>query len=488
MTPEETQESIEAPFPFDSEKAVDDTSQFTDNEDSRDGPPTQTKSTKSRRFWLALVGGIAVVATIAVGAGVGVAMSGNKDSSSTEQQAAAYSKEDKQGSSGATIMIDLTNANGSPIVESNNNANTNNNGGSSESSTSEVFDIILTHSRFHGTEFEDPNSYQSKAAKWVEQTAILGEHTPQRLVQRYVLACLYYATNGVSNYITDDLFGVDVAPAWIDETGWLEADDECTWYRISCDDEGRVAAIELYQNRLMGSLPSELALIKDSLQVIDLYQNPIHNSGDEGNLWFGELTELTKFFFGRTYFDYNGIPTVFGSLTKLKELDCSYTLYHGPLLGEAFAFMNSLEYLNIGGNSYNSSVPAELSALPNLQFLYADYCDLEGDLSFLEGMPAITEVWIDRNPGMTGAIPSEIASVTSLQSLSITDCNFSGAIPQELANMNLQQMWLYGNNFEGTMPEAVCGNVYPDGRIMKLEADCNGQFQCSCCTACNTNS
>ena len=285
---------------------------------------------------------------------------------------------------------------------------------------------------------------------------------------------------------------------------------QCSWYRVSCNDNGQVTHIQLDSNRLTGSLPPELAILKDSLQEIDLYNNLIHNYGDEGNHWLGELTNIKKLFYGRTYFEYDGIPTVIGNLANLEEYDCSYTLYHGPLRGEAFANTNNLVYLYIGGNAFNTTIPSQLAQLPKLKYMYGEYADIKGDLSFIADMPEIKEIWMDRNPMITGTIPTEIGLASNLKSLSVTECGLTGTLPTELASLRLQQLWFYSNQLSGeipselgqvesltrlglenntmvgTMPQEICDNRSPMGLLGKLEADCQdgGSVQCDCCTCC----
>merc|ERR1712137_1307537 len=223
----------------------------------------------------------------------------------------------------------------------------------------------------------------------------------KKIIQRYALACIYYATNSVSTIYTDVEYGAgEKVPGWITEDGWLEDPDECTWYKISCSN-GLVTAIRLISNRLSGSFPREVTLLRESLSRLDLYNNIVFNDGDEGNAWLGDLTSLEYLFYGSTNFAYDGIPTEINRLTNLIEYDCSYTLYIGEILGEAFSDLANLNYLVMGGNAYNSSIPLELARLPNLEYMYADNCFLEGTMDWVTEMPKIFELWVDINPGIT---------------------------------------------------------------------------------------
>jgi hypothetical protein len=354
-----------------------------------------------------------------------------------------------------------------------------------------------------------PESYQHQALEWLEEDCAIGCSQDQ-LRQRYVLACIYLATNAVRSPYTDYEIGVnrEVFP-WLDETGWFENEDECDWAGISCNVDGLIESIDLHDNLLTGKFPPEVVLLKDSLKYLDLESNLVYNVDDELN-WLGELTNLETLNVAQTPFEYVGIPSVIGKLTNLVHLDVSYSLFFGPLDPTVFEKLENLEYLHIGGNSYNSTIPSTISILPNLLYFYAEYADLEGDLSFIKDMPKIFELWIDRNPKMSGTIPPEIGDLVTLESLSLTDCGLTGSVPTEMGKLyRMQQMWLYGNqldgqipetlgnltrmnrfelennNLEGDMPSSVCNLFGISGRLEILEADCDNKIKnCDCCTCC----
>jgi Leucine-rich repeat (LRR) protein len=391
--------------------------------------------------------------------------------------------------------------------------------GSTAAPTSEIASIVRNFALNNGVEFDDPDSYQSKALAWIEDTGVPSltinlANADDRVVQRYALACIYYASNEQRTAATDFAFGpeIDVLP-WLNERGWLTFDDECDWYGITCNDiTGLVEEIDLSNNILTGLFPPETQLLKDSLKVLDIYSNYVFNVGDAGNAFLGELTLLEELYYGTTSFQYDGIPTYIGKLTNLYEYDCSYTLYFGELREEVFENLNQLEYLYIGGNSFNSSIPTNIGKLPNLLYFYAEYSDIIGDLSFMKGMPQIYELWADRNPLLTGPLYSEIGDCTTLESFSVTRCGLEGKIPSELGKLvNMQQMWFYNNDLTGAvptelglladmnrlelelngltgvMPVEVCDRVKPKGKLEVLETDCEEgavEIECICCTCC----
>lgn len=183
--------------------------------------------------------------------------------------------------------------------------------------------------------------------------------------------------------------------------------------------------------------------------------------------------------------------------TGLIEFDCSFTLLSGGLTDENFAGLNQLNYALLDGNAYNSSVPTVFGALSSLEFLYISDAFISGDLSYLQGMPAIVEHWIDVNPGLGGTVPTFVGELQTLQSFSVTQNSLVGALPTELGNLaNMIQMWLYGNqltgsiptqlglldvmellqiegnSFVGSMPAEVCANIGFLRPIVTLGADC----------------
>ena len=399
---------------------------------------------------------------------------------------------------------------GGSSVASPSSAATGNNGGApTPAPTTGIQNIIQQKALFGGTEFDDPTSYQSTALWWLQGSP--NTFSDERLIQRYALACIYEATNGVATPWTDFTFGpTGTVLRWLDERGWLEDDDECTWEGVLCNDQKVVVELDLSSNLLTGSMPPETSMLS-SLRRLDIYNNLVYNVGDAGNNWLGEMVSLEQLYMGQTSFQYDGIPPAIGNLVNLVEFDCSYTLYFGPLRGEVFENLNKLEYLYIGGNSFNSSIPSEITNLPNLVFFYAEYSDIIGNLDFMIGMPKIFELWMDKNPGLTGQIPTQIGELLTLESFSVTGCGLSGPIPTEIGNLvNMQQMWFYDNNLQlaipsqignlqaltrleleknaltGIMPEEICNNVYPRGLMRKLEADCDGEIFCpdDCCTCC----
>jgi hypothetical protein len=186
--------------------------------------------------------------------------------------------------------------------------------------------------------------------------------------------------------------------------------------------------------------------------------------------------------------------------------------YTGGFENVNFEDLLFLNYLNMDGNFFNSTIPSVLATLPSLEYLYMSDTYLIGDLTPLQGMSAIMELWADGNPNITGPIPESFGNMTTLKSLSLAYNSLSGTIPTQMGQLtDMVQMWLFfnrlegeipttlgsltkmkilqleANSFIGSMPATVCGNTeFPLQVLTTLGADCNDTlFMCECCTCCN---
>jgi hypothetical protein len=95
-------------------------------------------------------------------------------------------------------------------------------------------EVILPVALFAGTEFSDPETYQSKSLAWLESSNLDG-YSDAQIIQRYALGSIYYATNNVSTTFTDMLLGAGKVFPWNMERAWLTDTDECTWSNVRCD-------------------------------------------------------------------------------------------------------------------------------------------------------------------------------------------------------------------------------------------------------------
>lgn len=374
---------------------------------------------------------------------------------------------------------------------------------------SEVFDTLKEFALMGGSEFDVENSFQQKALLFVERTYLQQEHSANRLVQRYALACIFFATSQVETRYTEIRFEIADLGPWTDATGWLDTEDECTWKGVVCDNQGRVTELNLGNNVLSGTFPEEAKLLSNLL-VLDLSGNHCFNSGSKENDWIGDMTTLQYLYLTRSPFlSTNGIPTAFNNLVNLIELDLSNTLYSGALASDLFEGMDQLFVLTLDGNSYNSSIPLTIGRLPSLSYVYASRADIIGDLSFFQSpdlWPNLIEIWMDNNPRLIGELPTDLGGYSNIRSLSFADCGLSGSLPESIGDLaDLQKFWVYGNKLSGAVPSSISNyrkllyfqiedndltGVVPDivglvnVGIVNLHADCPDEVICNQCTCC----
>ncbi|VEU37070.1 unnamed protein product [Pseudo-nitzschia multistriata] len=378
-----------------------------------------------------------------------------------------------------------------------------------------VRDVLSKYLLNGGAELDDPDSYQSRA---LEQTAsITGAESlsEEELVQYYVLYSILFATNGVPNAVTEAIPNFEI-PTWINDEGWFGGDiPPCDgWFGISCDEEGKIKTIDLFDNGLTGVFPPEVLLLTSdsqyamgagTLERLDLTGNRFLSNNNDSS-WMTDLgTSMQTISVENTSFG--------GSLPRLPDglvnLDISGAFYTDGLDDATFEGLELMNFIDLDNNLFEGSVPAVFNRLPTLEFLYLSGNSFTGDLSFMEGMPAMRELWIDNNPELTGQLYDFIGDISTLESFSVsysmltgpipesfgeleqmkqmwlTSNNLTGAVPASLGNLNfMETLQLEGNDLTGSMPDEICAQKFDDF-LTVLGGDCTDeQFECSCCTCC----
>jgi Leucine-rich repeat (LRR) protein len=216
--------------------------------------------------------------------------------------------------------------------------------------------LILSVSPGTESAFSDPDSPQSSALNWLSDSRFLTTYSREQILQRFVMATLYYSTDG---------------SAWLRDDVWLSDVSECDWYSSEtklaiCNSEGLIDEIDLDSNNLSGELPwTELAILKPQLLVLDVFANQITGSiGTD----IGQLTTLNALDLQQNSI-FGTLPSEIEQLTSLKHLLLSGNELSGTFPAE-LTRMTNLETLRLSRNSFQGSIPPELASLTNLMTLY----------------------------------------------------------------------------------------------------------------------
>ena len=288
---------------------------------------------------------------------------------------------------------------------------------------------------------------------------------------------------------------------WVSNQNWLSNRPIGTWYGVITDENDRVIELDLSDNELNGTIPSELGHLT-YLEVLYLSENQLSGSIPseisvlsnliELSLWSNELTgpippelgrlaNLEMLHLGKNELS-GTIPTELGNLTNLEELG----LYSNKLTGvipAELGDLTNLEWLGLTENRLSGPIPPKLDKLTNLKELYLGQNELSGTIPpELGNLTNLEELFLHSNKlsgaipselgnltkltalslwgnGLSGTMPSELGNLTKLTGLGLADNKLSGDIPPELGNLaSLEQLYLSGNRLGGCVP-AVLENV-----------------------------
>ncbi|KAG7367594.1 two component regulator [Nitzschia inconspicua] len=269
---------------------------------------------------------------------------------------------------------------------------------------------------------EDPSSPQFRALQWLVSSPPTGEvlFQPARIIQRWVLAVLFYGTHG---------------DEWLNSSGWLTDANECSWFTTAppdiCDSSNLMTDIDLQGNGLRGVLPEELILLAENLVSINLNGNSIVGT----------------------------IPNFISELTNLGSLHLNGNLHTGTIPSTLGRLSSTLWSLRLGQMNLTGSLPTQLGELTLLEYLSFASNDL------------------------TGTIPTQLGELSNLVQAELYDNQLTGTIPTELSTMtSMASLELQQNLLQGTVESEIClGLGAPDDATIRV--DCS-DVSCGCCEGC----
>lgn len=318
-----------------------------------------------------------------------------------------------------------------------------------------------------------------------------------RVQQRYIACVLYYATSGDhwtagSNYLNPALH-------------------ECDWDGVICN-LTNVAHIDLAGYNLSGTIPLELESMS-TLEAIDFQDNSI--AGTIPNGLFDSLERLTWIGLSRNRIGGTIPAPREGSTPKLENIYLSKNQLEGTL-----PFFPNIVAIRFESNKLTAIDPRYATSAIFMKKFSGYDNQLSGLLPTVWNAPVLQTLDIGVN-GWTGPIPTGLWNLPSLRSLVLDDCQLTGTLPSFTIGTSFQDVWLFSNQLEGTIPSTFGSNwlklnsllLYDNGLIggitddhcnewplwqayetnetrdnddWRCEIDCNDvDMTCACCTKCH---
>ena len=279
-----------------------------------------------------------------------------------------------------------------------------------------------------------------------------------RAGDRDILVAFYNATDG---------------PNWVNDTNWLTDAPLGDWHGVRTDAAGRVTALNLEENGLSGSMPSDLGRLAQLVRL-DLADN--HLSGPiPADL--GRLANLGTLWLARNELT-GSIPPSLGDLANVVQMSLSANELSGTIPAELGGMVN-LKYWQLQGNDLTGTIPSELGNLTEMVELSLDGNRLTGLIpeSFLK-LIGLTSFGFARNHGLCA--PGSARFVAWLQSIRYVRgpyCNEVDA--QALADLHRTaggSNWSTSTGWLGDGPLGEWYGVETDsiGRVTSLALAANG--------------
>mmetsp|Transcript_146453 Transcript_146453/g.255407 ORF Transcript_146453/g.255407 Transcript_146453/m.255407 type:complete len:392 (-) Transcript_146453:87-1262(-) len=202
---------------------------------------------------------------------------------------------------------------------------------------------------------------------------------------------------------------------WRTRDNWGEG-DPCwdAWYGVTCDEHGHVIALELSDNRLVGSVPAALDRVT-ALMKLDLStsaQSFMNHPNVDKNRVFGRLPSLASMKrLEEVEVSGNEITALPDNLYQnggtLRSVSASRNLIKEmPLYLNRYPKLHTLE---LDRNQISGTIPVEVGLLGKMRFMHLEYNKLSGIVpKDVTGMRRILVFDISHNTQLKGELAQDI--------------------------------------------------------------------------------
>ena len=303
-------------------------------------------------------------------------------------------------------------------------------------------EFVLALERVSGYKaLSDPRSPQRRAVGWlssIDQSGI--EATDTRLVQRYVLVVLYFATEGED---------------WLERESWLDpSTHECQWSNtITCktDPSNRQIVTGLDLSGMKGELPPEIGHLTQA-EIFSVPMNSLNGT----------------------------LPSSIFNLTRLAVLDVHGNAFTGSI-PSTISNAPFIVDLDLSKNLFSGKIPKALYDLSILRTLDVSVNQLTGILASGFGKLGLLTSFNIRSNLITGIIPDTFDVLTNLGVVNLDNNMLTANIPEWTAVLvQLQELTVAYNLLTGTIPGvpegglAALGGITPESyRLAKVDISNN---------------
>ncbi|KAK3419988.1 hypothetical protein EUGRSUZ_G00765 [Eucalyptus grandis] len=205
--------------------------------------------------------------------------------------------------------------------------------------------------------------------------------------------------------------------------------------------------LEIADNNISGNIPSEIGNL-NKLKYLNLGNNELLGQIPES---FANLTLLIKLHLDNNNFR-GLIPSSLKNCQNLLLLNLSNNNLSGYIPPEIMGLSSLSIYLDLSRNSLTGSLPEEVGKLENLGEIRLNGNRLSQQIPSSIGRCISMERLYVQDNFFEGPLPSIMSSMRGLQVLNVSNNQLSGQIPKFLESLNLTNLSLSYNDFEGVLP------------------------------------
>ncbi|KAL3929296.1 MAG: hypothetical protein SGBAC_012273, partial [Bacillariaceae sp.] len=284
---------------------------------------------------------------------------------------------------------------------------------------------------------------------------------------RYALVVLYFTHGGTSTW--NSINGNSLS-GWINSGAGVH---ECDWKGVDCNLQKQVTGLRLSaaegiiltgsslsteigsltmlqslymaDQRLQGSIPSDWKALTN-LIVLDLSYNEIRSTIPD---FLGELDDLQSLLLGGNLLS-GSIPARLEN-SNIERLELQHNFGIEGRMENLLVNMQKLTYLDVSSTSVSGFLPS--MEIQKLRALHARGSFVTGTVpSEIGTWSSLTTLNLGQS-GITGTIPSQLGFLRNLEAVNLSYLKMNGTLPTELSRLeSISSLELRVSYFTGTLP------------------------------------